>query len=88
MKEVLVPLRHVEAEYLEPLRLGEHFSVEVEVLRVGETSVQFRFLLKGPEQQTKAIVKTTHVFLSAQSRMKCPIPPPIREILSRLIKKS
>src|SRR4051812_38085840 len=42
-KEFGVPLRHVECDYLKPLKPGEEFFVSINVAEIGESSVHFAY---------------------------------------------
>src|SRR5213080_1680366 len=54
-----VPLRHVEAEYLQPLRPGDAFDVVIKVLELGESSVHFGYDFLTAEGKPAAKVKTS-----------------------------
>src|SRR4051812_33600871 len=60
-KEWGVPLRHVEADYMQPLRPGDEFSVVVRVAELGDTSVHFSYEFQDGAGLTLSRVKTSHV---------------------------
>lgn len=76
------PLKHVEAEYMRPLRPGQNFTVAVRIARLGETSVTFEMDFCSDAAVT-ARIKTTHVFMDRKTGTKTPIPQNIRESLAR-----
>lgn len=80
--ELGVPLRHVEADYLQPLRPGDDFTVEVKVAEIGESSVHFSYEFRAASGQTIARLKTSHVFVDRKSFQKQIIPPKLRELLT------
>lgn len=80
--EWAAPLRHVEADYLMPLRPGEMFEVSVKVSEVGESSVSFSYEFHSPLGQPIAKIKTTHVFIDRKTMRKRPIPAAFRERLT------
>lgn len=80
-----VPLRHVEADYLQPLRPGDEFLVTVTVVEVGESSVHFSYEFVNADDKPAARVKTSHVFVGRTTFKKLPVPDSIRE---RLLKNS
>lgn len=65
-----------EASYESPLRYGESCEVEVQVERVGNTSVSFRFKLFG-DGQPKSSGKIVYVFVDKEGK-KVPVPPQLK----------
>jgi 4-hydroxybenzoyl-CoA thioesterase len=80
-KDYGVPLRHVEADYLGPLRPGDTFEASIRVSEMGESSVvfEYEFLVGG---KTVARLKTAHVFVARPAMKKIPVPAEIRARLS------
>jgi YbgC/YbaW family acyl-CoA thioester hydrolase len=76
--EWAAPLRHVEADYLQPLRPGDTFAAEIKVSDIGESSVSFMYEFKTPSGQPIARLKTTHVFIDRATIKKRPIPGALR----------
>jgi len=77
-----VPLRHVEADYLQPLRPGDQFRVVVQVAELGESSVHFAFDFLDASGKSAARVKTSHVFVGRSTFKKVPVPESVRAILA------
>jgi YbgC/YbaW family acyl-CoA thioester hydrolase len=77
-----VPLRHVEADYLRPLRPGDEYEVRIAVAELGESSVHFAYemLMQGA---VAARLKTSHVFVSRKEMKKRPVPADIVERLKK-----
>jgi YbgC/YbaW family acyl-CoA thioester hydrolase len=80
-QEFGVPLRHVEADYLRPLRPGDTFFAAVKVAEIGESSVTFDYEFQDPSGKSLAKLKTAHVFASRADFRKIPIPASIRSRL-------
>jgi YbgC/YbaW family acyl-CoA thioester hydrolase len=77
-----VPLRHVEADYLKPLRPGDEYEIAISVTEFGESSVHFSYeILVGGA--VAARLKTSHVFVSRPDMKKRPLPA---DIVARLKK--
>ncbi len=76
-----VPLRHVEADYLKPLRPGDEYEVRVTIKELGESSVHFNFEFIS-QGATVARLKTSHVFVRRPDMVKIPVPDPIRKCLA------
>jgi YbgC/YbaW family acyl-CoA thioester hydrolase len=82
-KEWGVPLRHVEADYLQPMRPGDRFSVNIRVAELGDSSVHFDYDFRGSDNKSVARVKTSHVFVERGSFKKVPVPDNVRTVLAR-----
>lgn len=79
-KKIAVPVRATQANYLAPLRAGDHFEIQMSLTKIGDSSLtaQFRFFKKD----TLCLeIESTHVFMSVESQTKCPIPPEIKDRL-------
>ncbi|MBX7231300.1 MAG: acyl-CoA thioesterase [Bdellovibrionales bacterium] len=75
------PLRHVEAEYMNPLRPGQKCVIQQGVLRLGDSSVALQSEIYSHENQLCARVVTTHVFVDKVKLKKRPIPDHLRNFL-------
>lgn len=82
-----VPLRHVEADYLQPLRPGQDYTVAIEVAELGESSVHFVYEFRGSDGQILARVGTVHVFASRADFKKRSIPADFRRYLEQALKR-
>lgn len=78
-----VPLRHVEADYRQPLKPGQKIWIDISVIHLGDSSVKLRFELKTKSEQLLAVVKTTHVFINKYNLKKLSIPNHLRAFLSQ-----
>ncbi len=81
-----VPLRHVEADYLKPLKPGDEYEVKITVADLGESSVHFSYELTS-QNTTIAKLKTSHVFVSRPDMKKINVPPTIVERLKKVMAK-
>lgn len=79
-----VPLRHVEADYLRPLRPGDSFDVQIRVAEMGDSSVHFEYEFTGLDGALLARLKTSHVFASRAGMKKIPVPEFVRQRLTHL----
>lgn len=72
-KEFMVPIRHSEAEYLNPFIPGKIYDIAVTIEKIGTTSFTMRYQFsKG--QKIHAIVQMTHVVLDQKTKEKMQIP--------------
>lgn len=78
-----VPLRHVEADYLKPLRPGQSFDAVIKVEELGESSVHFSYEFTDITGAPIARLKTSHVFVSRTEMKKIKIPDLIRKQLQQ-----
>src|SRR5947208_826750 len=60
-EEWLAPIRHAEADYVKPLRVGLPCTVEIEIAVLGDSSATFHYTFYQ-EQVKCCSVKTVHVF--------------------------
>ncbi|HEY3383986.1 MAG TPA: thioesterase family protein [Vicinamibacterales bacterium] len=77
----VMPIRHAESTFHQPLRPGRTYVAELEVSHLGESSfeVATRFVDRtGPEPVVCAETKVVHVFADARQFRKTPIPSEIR----------
>jgi acyl-CoA thioesterase FadM len=86
--DVGVPLRHVEADYLKPLRPGDVFEARIAVASIGDSSVHFVYEFKAPDgtdtgAATFARLKTSHVFIDRHELKKTTVPASLRARLER-----
>lgn len=75
-----VPIRHAEADYLRPLLSGAECRLELEVKKIGNSSVELETSL-WHKNDLCAKVNTSHVFVDLKTRQKTPIPAKIRQVL-------
>lgn len=73
--EWAVPLRHCQAEYLQPMRLAQTFSVSAQILKIGDRSFQMEWSFEQAGFLF-AKVQTGHVFISKSSGKPIPLPVP------------
>jgi 1,4-dihydroxy-2-naphthoyl-CoA hydrolase len=85
-EEWAVPLRHVECDYLQPLRPGDEFTAHIHVSNVGESSVRFTYELRNAEGKPTAHLTTAHVFVARKTFKKAEIPQSVRERLERVLR--
>ncbi len=78
-----VPLRHVEADYLQPMRPGDEVEVQINVQEIGDSSVVFTYEFRDANGQPAARLKTAHVFANRQTFKKQNIPDNIRARLTQ-----
>jgi len=76
-KEYLLPLVHVEADYILPLYPGDEITVQALVSELGTTSYTLSYRVLKMEQ-IAARVKTVHICVDKESGEKMSIPEDLR----------
>jgi 1,4-dihydroxy-2-naphthoyl-CoA hydrolase len=73
---------HAEADYLQPLRVGDLLAVHLNIEKIGTTSFTITYdIYKEPEHLLVGRAKTVHVTLDNQTRNKIPLPEELRHKL-------
>jgi 4-hydroxybenzoyl-CoA thioesterase len=76
------PMVHLEVDFRRPLTYGDAARVEVSVLKVGRTSVEFRYEVKS--RKTGEVTTTARgvtVAVNLDSFEPMPVPEPYRTLL-------
>lgn len=76
-----VPLRHVEADYLKPLRPGDSFTAHIHVSEIGKSSVHFAYEFRDSAGAPVARLKTSHVFVDRKTLKSREVPASLHEKL-------
>lgn len=79
--ELMIPIRHVEADFLAPFVPGETYDVDATVAKIGETSFQMKYVFHRAGK-THGQVKMVHAILDMQTKQKTPVPALMRERLT------
>ncbi len=83
IRDIGVPSVHIEIDFRKPLRYGDTVVVELEVLRIGQTSITLRHTLKRAGDDTTCAV-ARHVVVTATISRGVPLPVPddVRHVLA------
>ncbi|MBT9555150.1 MAG: acyl-CoA thioesterase [Myxococcales bacterium] len=80
-----MPLVHSEADYKAPVLMGDRLLIEVEVERLGEKSVTFRYTISGEaDGKLRAVVRLVHAFVDLATFRPIPVAPALLDGLVRL----
>lgn len=81
---LLMPIVHVEADYLAPVYIGEQLRVEMKLLKTGVTSFSLKYNIFSSEHDLVVSTLTmTHVVIAKESKKSVPIPQELSNILER-----
>ena len=80
-----IPVAHAEADYTQPIRLGESLTLKVQVEKMGTRSFTLKTLVDGVSSsgtpRRKAEVTTVHVTIDLESGAAIPLPDPVKGVL-------
>ncbi len=82
--EILVPIVHAEADYLEPLAVGDELTIVMIAANISEHSFTLSYGLKRADSTTVGTVQTVHVTVDRASGEKTVLPARLREALRRI----
>lgn len=78
-----LPTVHIETDFKNPLRYGDHIEVEVEVESIGESSMTWRYrVVREDDRVTAAEARIVTVGLDLEAYEKRPIPDWLRDAVS------
>jgi YbgC/YbaW family acyl-CoA thioester hydrolase len=81
----IAPVRHAEADYFKPLRLGDEIRVEISRAHVSETETTLGYrVVRQPGDELCAVGQVVHTFVDRAAFKRIPIPEPVREALLRI----
>ncbi len=80
-EQMMVPIKHAEATYFQPLLPGHEYRAELLLVGIGESSFEVATrILAGADEPGQLCVETrvVHVFTDARLHGKSPIPSELR----------
>ena len=77
----LLPLVHAEADYREPLRLGQTVTIELETAKIGNSAFTLSYRFVADSGKTYATAETVHTVVEKTKQKSTPIPEPLRTSL-------
>ena len=78
-----LPIRHAEADFLSPLFLGDHVTIEVAVDDIGQHAFTLRYRVLNAKGRLCATASTVHVAIRPNTGKKTRLPPKLTAILQR-----
>ena len=82
--EILVPIVHAEADYLEPLAVGDKLTIVMSAAKISEHSFTLSYDLQRPNLTSVGTVQTVHVTVDRVSGKKTPLPVSLRGALQNI----
>lgn len=83
---IALPLKHAQADFLRPLRLGDRYEIGLADFRLDETEVLLGYRVEQAGQgQLVAIGQTHHVAVQLEGFSRIPVPRSFVALLSKLV---
>ena len=81
----IAPVRHAEADYFKPLRLGDVIHVEIAHVHLSETETTLGYRVVRAEGGELCVVgQVVHTFVDRATFKRIPIPERVRRALGRV----
>lgn len=86
--EYILPIAHSSAKHLQPILLGQHLEIQLNITKVSLHSfvIEYEFINTSNNAMV-AQVQSVHVCVSRQKQLKMELPLALKNILSRNIKQ-
>lgn len=78
------PVVHSELNFYHPLLAGDKVTIQLELLKLGNTSITFSYNFLNSENVLVAKAMITHVLVSKNTRKKHPFPENLRTLLEKI----
>lgn len=78
---VMLPLVHAEADYHRPLRTGQEMTIELSVVRLGQSSFTLETRIGTDQNANHAVVRTVHVCVDPVTEKSKPLPESLRDAI-------
>jgi len=79
----LLPLVHVESDYLAPLQVDDHIEVRTQIEKIGHTSFILAHEMVKKNGKIVGRARTVHVATDRESSEKTPLPDRLRDGLEK-----
>lgn len=83
-----LPTAHVECSFLKPTELGETLQAQMEVSKIGNTSLHVEIVLLGQDGTQRVAAKMVLVLMDLKTRKAIPIPEQLRQGIMRYLKEA
>ena len=83
-KDLMIPIRHCEGDFLAPFLPGETYDITVVVANLGETSFKMKYTF-SQNGRTHAVVTMVHAVLDSGTKSKLALPATMRSRLEKFL---
>ena len=77
---------HSEADYYNPLRVGDHVNVHVIVENIGNTSFKLLYQIYKEDKTHMATVRIVYVYIDRKAHKKISVPAKVKQSLEKHLK--
>ncbi len=88
IRDFSMPIVHAEADYHQPLQVGDTIEIALSVEKIGTTSFSLKYQMSDLDGISVGIVQTVHVTIDLETGKKIKLPVPFREKLMEMAKKT
>ena len=82
--EAGAPIRGLKTSYNQPLHFGNSYEAKLQVIKIGDSTVTFRFEVFGEDSSAPRVVsEITHCFVGKNTRGKASVPTLIKQALTK-----
>jgi 4-hydroxybenzoyl-CoA thioesterase len=82
-----LPTAHVECSFMKPSELGEMLEAQLQVARIGNTSLHVEINLFGPDTVQRVAAKMVLVLMDMKTRKAIPLPESLRKKMQTYLKE-
>jgi len=82
--KLLIPIVHAEADYMQPMAVGDKLTVELTASKISTHSFVLKYRLCRPDSTLVAVVSTVHVTTDRAANEKIELPALLRQALERI----
>ena len=82
--KLLIPIVHAEADYFQPLVVGDRLTIILTCTTISTHSFVLNFELQRADKSVAGSVRTAHAMIDRASNEKLPLPPLLRKALEKI----
>lgn len=82
-RTMILPVAHIEADFLRPLTVGQKVTISAQVSRIGESSYRMAYEVRDASGTVCATAASVQVCVDPKSRESMPIPADFKAALAR-----
>ena len=84
-KHYAIPLVHSSADYLKPIKFNDTVTIEVKVVKLGESSFELNYNFLNEKNEITVQVETVHVMIEKENFKKTNIPEKLKKNLAKFL---
>ena len=84
-KKYAIPLVHSSADYLKPIKFNDNITIEIKVVKLGDSSFELSYNFLNEKNEVMAQVETVHVMIEKENFKKTAITEELKESLTKFL---